>query len=159
MDLASRRVEICGISVDPYGAWMKQMARNLTDVVDGFLLNHRYVIMDRDPLFTADFRALLASSDVAAVRLPPRSPNLNAFAERFVKSVRVECLNRVVPLGRRHLYQLIHQYVAHYHTERNHQGLGNVLLTAPANDVVTLGRVKRRTRLGGLLSYYHRAAA
>jgi transposase InsO family protein len=158
IDLASRRVEICGMRADPYGEWMKQMARNLTDVVDGFLFDHRYLILDRDPLFTREFRAMLASSGVKGVRLPARSPNLNAYAERFVKSIRSECLARVIPLGRRHLYQLVDEYLVHYHTERNHQGLGNKLIV-PANDVATHGQVRRRARLGGLLSYYHREAA
>lgn len=131
IDLASRRVELCGVSACPDGEWMKQMARNLTDMVDGFLLKHRYVLMDRDPLFTEAFRASLARSGVKAVRLPPRSPNLNAYAERFVRSVKSECLSRVIPLGRRHLWQLLDEYVKHYHLERNHQGLDNQLIVAP----------------------------
>ena len=84
MDLKSRRVEIAGIIHDAYEEWMLQRVRNLTDGVDGFLLPTRYLIMDRDPLFTTDFRAMLASRGVEPVRLPPRSPNLNAYAERFI---------------------------------------------------------------------------
>jgi transposase InsO family protein len=159
IDLASRRVELCGVTVDPDGAWMQQMGRNLTDAVDGFLLKHRHLIMDRDPVFTRDLRRLLKSSGVESVRLPARSPNLNAFAERFVRSVRDECLSKVIPLGEQHLRELLREYFAHYHAERNHQGLGNVLIE-PANDNHALtGRVLRRKRLGGMLSYYHRAAA
>ena len=78
--LATRRVEIAGIVDQPHEAWMKLMARNLTDAVDGFLLKHRYLIMDRDPLYTRAFRELLATNGVKSVRLPARSPNLNAFA-------------------------------------------------------------------------------
>jgi len=137
-----------------------QIGRNLTDAVDGFLLGHRYLIMDRDPIFTRKLRALLATSGVQSVRLPARSPNLNAYAERFVRSVKQECLSKVVPLGERHLWELLRQYLAHYHGERNHQGLRNALIE-PANGVALSGSgpVKRRTRVGGLLSYYYREAA
>jgi transposase InsO family protein len=147
IDLASRRVEVCGISRDPSGEWMKQMARNLTDPFDGFLLRHRYLIMDRDPLFTRDFRAMVARSGVASVRLPARSPNLNAFAERFVRSIKSECLGRVIPLGRRHLWQLVGEYVRHYHIERSHQGLENRLI-APVVEGGGRGPVRCRKRLG-----------
>jgi transposase InsO family protein len=108
---------------------MKQVARNLTDALDGFLIEHRYLIMDRDPLFTRGFRELLAASGVKAVRLPSRSPNLNAYAERWVGSPRRECLERVIPLGERHLRELVREFTAHYHAERNHQGLDNALIT------------------------------
>jgi putative transposase len=101
---------------------MKQVARNLTDRVDGFLLGKRYMIMDRDPLFTDAFRTMLAVG-TKSLRLPPRSPNLNAFAERFLRSVRDECLAKVIPLGEHHLREVLREYVAHYHAERNHQGL------------------------------------
>jgi transposase InsO family protein len=158
IDLASRRVEVCAISRDPSEEWMKQIARNLTDPLDGFLLRHRYLIMDRDPLFTRNFRAMLARSGVASVRLPVRSPNLNAFAERFVRSIKSECLGRVIPLGRRHLWQLVGEYVKHYHIERSHQGLANRLI-APVADGGGRGAVRCRKRLGGLLNYYHRDAA
>jgi putative transposase len=93
------------------------------------------------------------------VRLPPRSPNLNAYAERFIGSARRECLARVIPLGERHLRNLLHEYVDHYHTERNHQALGNKLIDAMAVNAATSGRVVRRRRLGGVLNFYHRDAA
>jgi transposase InsO family protein len=108
-DLATRRVESAGIVHQPYDAWMQQVGRNLTDAVDGFLLKHRYLIMDRDPLFTRGFRELLAASGVQSVRLPARSPNLNAYAERWVGSVRSECLARVMPLGERYLRQTLQE--------------------------------------------------
>ena len=159
IDLATRRVEIAGITDQPHQGYMKQMARNLTDAVDGFLLKHRYVIMDRDPLFCHSFRDMLKASGVKPVRLPPRSPNLNAYAERWIGSVRRECLARVIPLGERHLRQVVQQYVAHYHQERNHQSLSNKLI-APMNDnAANGGRVVRTQRLGGVLKYYHREAA
>jgi transposase InsO family protein len=156
-DLASRRVELAGMVHQPHEAWMLQMGRNLTDAVDGFLLGKRFLIMDRDPLFTRDFRAMLADSGVTSVRLPARSPNLNAFAERFVRSVRDESLSKVVPLGETHLRELLREFLAHYHAERNHQGLANRLVE-PFNDNAT-GRIVRRKRIGGVLNYYYRAAA
>jgi transposase InsO family protein len=159
IDLATRRVEIAGIVEQPHEAWMKQQARNLTDAVDGFLLKHRYVIMDRDPLFCHSFRETLKTSGVRPVRLPPRSPNLNAYAERWIGSVRRECLARVIPLGERHLRQIIHEYVEHYHTERPHQSLGNKLIAPTNENAAVSGPVLRRQRLGGVLNHYHREAA
>jgi putative transposase len=159
IDLATRRVEIAGIVEQPHEACMKQTARNLTDALDGFLLMHRYVIMDRNPLFCHGFRDMLNNSGVKPVRLPSWSPNLNAYAERCIGSVRPECLDRVIPLGERHLRALIKEFVAHYHAERNRQGLDNKLIT-PMNDYAAdSGRVLRRQRLGGVLNYYHREAA
>ena len=160
IDIGSRRVHIAGISNQPCEVWMKQIARNLTDCVDGFLKNTRYLILDRDPLYTRAFRNMLENAGVKVVRLPARSPNLNTFAERFVRSVKSECLDRVIPLGERHLRHLVSEYVVHYHGERNHQGLGNELIDPiPANTNNAEGVVRRRARLGGLLSYYHREAA
>ena len=103
IDLSTRRVELAGISAQPDGAWMQQIGRNLTDAVDGFLQDMRYVILDRDPLYTDAFRRLLDNSGCKVVRLPAKSPNLNAVAERFVLSARSECLAKIVPLGERHL--------------------------------------------------------
>jgi transposase InsO family protein len=136
MDVATRRVEIAGITSNPNGAWMQQVARNLVDGEEGFLKWKRYLIMDRDALFTTEFRRVVEAAGVKAVRLPPRSPNLNAFAERFVLSIKSECLDRILPLGEGHLRKAVTQFVDHYHRERNHQGIGNQLLmpaSAPAN--------------------------
>jgi transposase InsO family protein len=158
IDLASRRVHLAGVVHEPGERWMMQVARNLTDAVDGFLLGKRLLIVDRDPLYTKAFRRLLADAGVKAVRLPPRSPNLNAYAERFVRSVRQECLDHIIPLGDDHLRRVLREYVDHYHLERNHQGLDNRLLeprAGPANDN---GEVVRKQRLGGLLSFYERQA-
>jgi transposase InsO family protein len=127
IDIASRKVEILGIAVNPGGPWMEQMARNLVDALDGFLLGKRYLLLDRDPLYTQAFRQILDQAGVKTVRLPAHSPNLNAFAERFVLSIRSECLDRIVPLGEAHLRRAVSEYVAHYHQERNHQGIENRL--------------------------------
>ena len=152
-------VEVVGVARNPGGEWMKQMARNLLDTDDGFLRGKRYLILDRDPLYTTEFRQMLRRAGVEPLLLPARSPNLNAYAERFVLSIKSECPDRIVPLGERHLRRAIGEYLAHYHGERNHQGLDNAPLKgtlAPANEN---GRVQRRERLGGLLNYYHRDAA
>jgi transposase InsO family protein len=157
--LETRMVEIAGITCSPSGAWMKQIARNLTDCEDGFLLGMRHLILDRDPLYTAVFRRMLKDSGVKPVRLPARSPNLNAYAERFVLSIKSECLDRIVPIGERHLRLAVTEYAEHYHVERPHQGLGNRLIAPRQSDVIGMGVVKRRERLGGMLSYYYRDAA
>jgi transposase InsO family protein len=138
---------------------MEQTARNLTDAVDGFLRPASHLIHDRDPLYTCAFCEILTSSGVQPIRLPPRSPNLNAYAERFVWSIKEECLNRVVVLGESHLRLIVQEYVEHYHGERNHQGLDNQLLEWALSPVNPDAEVRRRERIGGLLSYYHREAA
>lgn len=158
MDLKSRRVEIGGIVAEPCEAWMLQILRNLTDCADGFLLSHRYLIMDRDPVFTAELRARLERDGVEPVRLPRRSPNLNAFLERFNRSIQEECLDRVIPLGEAHLRELVREYVAHYHEERPHQGLDGALIAASERRRGR-GPVARRPRLGGVLNHYYREAA
>ncbi|MHC4515445.1 MAG: integrase core domain-containing protein [Planctomycetota bacterium] len=158
MDLKTRHVEVAGIVREAYEEWMVQVLRNLTDVIDGFLLGKTHVIIIRDPVFTADVRDMLRHAGAKPVRLPRRSPNLNAFIERFIRSIKEECLDRVIPLGEAHLREFIHEYVTHYHVERPHQGLGGALIQ-PANDRASDGPVMRRERLGGVLNYYYREAA
>jgi transposase InsO family protein len=158
MTLKTRTVKIAGITSQPDEPWMVQMTRNLTDPQDGFLRDVHHLILDRDPLYTATFRRILQDSGVTLVRLPARSPNLNAFAERFVGSVRAECLARMVPLGEAHLRAALRAFVDHYHEERPHQGLSNALI-APKTTVVGHGSVRCRERLGGVLKFYYRAAA
>jgi transposase InsO family protein len=159
IELAARRVHIAGIIAEPHGEWMQQIARNLTDAFDGFLLGKRYLIQDRDPLFTKAFRDTLAAGGVESVRLPAKSPNLNSFAERFVLSMKSECLERLIFFNEAQLRRAVTEYVAHYHEERNHQGLGNRLIANPGAVANSDGEVRCRKRLGGLLSYYHRQAA
>ena len=110
------------------GLWMNQIGRNLTDAVDGLLNGKRYLIHDRDPLFTAEFLRLLAEAGVAAVKLPPRSPNLNAHAERSVRTIKESCLDRMVLFGESAVRKATAEFMPHYHTERNHQGLANALI-------------------------------
>ena len=138
---------------------MSQVGRNVTDGSDGFLTGKRYLIHDRDPLFTGMFRETLASADVQVVRLPPRSPNLNAYAERFVRSVKESCLDRLILVGEGSLRKSVREFVEHYHLERNHQGLDNRLILPVVAPTPGHGCIVRRERLGGLLKYYHRPAA
>lgn len=159
IDLKTRTVEIAGICRQPTGAWMLQIARNLTDADSGPLTGARFLIHDRDPLYTYAFKRTLRSVGVETLRLPPRSPNLNAYAERFVRSVKSECLAQVNPLSERHLRRTIDEYAKHYHFERNHQGLGNRLIGCRAAGRTLKGRVVRRERLGGTLNFYYREAA
>ena len=125
MKLKTRAVKIAEITCHPDEMWMTQLARNLLDAGDGFLRGVQYLILDRDPLYSTAFRRLLRDSGVKPLLLPARSPNLNAFAERFVLSVKSECLDRIVPLGEAHLRAAVRAFVAHYHEERPHQGLDN----------------------------------
>jgi len=159
MELATRRVCIAGITTHPDTPWMLQMARQLTDGIDGILLDKRYVILDRDTKYCQAFREFLKREGIAVIRLPPRSPNLNAHAERWVRGIRDECLSRLIPIGQRMLRRALREYGAHFHQERNHQGLGNVLIMPDASSKHREGPVIRRPRLGGLLNYYERAAA
>jgi transposase InsO family protein len=128
MELATRRVQIAGITPHPTAAFMQQCARQLTDSFNGFLLGKRYLLHDRDTTFTPAFEALLQGSGVEPIVLPPRSPNLNAHGERSVRSIKEEALDQMVRFGERGLHHVISQYLMHYHTERNHQGLGNVCI-------------------------------
>ena len=161
IQLESRRVEIAGITPHPNEAWMKQIARNITMDEWGFLGSCQYRIHDRDTKFTDSFRAIIRSGHVKPLKLPARSPKLNAYAERWVRSVKEEALSKLILFGEASLRRTLSQYLVYFHTERNHQGKGNVLLfplnrkSAPGMD----RSVRCRERLGGLLKYYHREAA
>jgi transposase InsO family protein len=158
IDLKSRRVEVAGITATPNGEWMRQIARNLVDCEEGFLVNCRHLIHDRDPLFTHAFAGTLRRAGVNPVKLPVRSPNLNSYAERFVRSAKSECVGQVIPIGERHLRRVVSEYVEHYHCERNHQGIGNRLIDRDASALGKSGPVACHERLGGILRYYARAA-
>ena len=125
---------------------MEQLGRNLVDVQDGFLRGRKYLIHDRDSLFTQGFQEALAAGGVKTVKLPPRSPNLNAYAERFVRTIKESCLDRIVIFGERGLRKAIREFVAHYHFERNHQGLENQLIISSAAKAGTPGAIRRRER-------------
>ena len=159
MEVATRRVHFAGCTPSPHESWMKQMARNLTDCIDGFLNGKRYLLMDRDAKFCAGFRGILDNEGVKAVRLPPRSPNLNSHLERFFRSLKDEALHRMIFFGEGSLEHAVRQFLRHYHTERNHSGLDNKIIE-PTGEVGRVeGAVNCRERLGGLLHYYYRDAA
>ena len=158
IDLSTRRVEIAGIAPDPDGQWMKQIARNLTDACSGFLKDKRLLIHDRDTLFTYDFTRILASTGVKTKRLPARSPNLNAYAERFVRSIKEDCLNNMIFFSERQLRYTIDQYMEHYNQERNHQGIDNQLIDPEESTLGSVGKIHCHKRLGGMLRYYYRKA-
>jgi len=159
--LESRKVEIAGVTPHPNEAWMKQIARNVTMDEWGFLGNCRYLIHDRDTKYCHSFREIIESGDVKPLRLPARSPNLNAYSERWVKSVKEECLSKLILFGETSLRRALREYLVHYDAERNHQGKDNVLLFPTATKAINHdgGSVGCKERLGGLLKYYHRDAA
>lgn len=153
--------ERVGITVAPTEEWMKQIARNLTMVGDGFLNGCRHLLHDRDTKFSVAFCAILRSAGVEPVALPPRSPNLNAHLERWNRSVKEECLSKLILFGEASLRHVLLNYARHYHEERNHQGKDNVILFPVAAHRLgsSSGKIRTRERLGGLLKFYHREAA
>ena len=159
MHLKTRRVHIAGFTPSPNAVWMRQVCRSLTDCEDGFLKDASHLIVDRDTSFRAMRDYLSQNTDTEVVLLPPKSPNLNAFMERWFRSLKSECLNRIIFFGRHSLENAVAEYVEHYHTERNHQGLGNELIE-PIEEVRSVaGTIECRERLGGMLKYYHGRAA
>ena len=160
LHLESRRIYLAGVTPHPDQEWMEQMARNVTMEGTGFLASCRYLLHDRDSKYCASFRELLAAEKVKALALPPNSPNLNAFAERWVRSVKEECLSKLILFGERSLKRALHHYEMHYHQERNHQGKDNLLLfPGPSRLNSRRVKVRRRERLGGLLKFYESEAA
>ena len=159
MEVATRRVRFIGSTTNPHKAWMKQIGRNLTDCHDGFLLGTKYLLMDRDTKFCFMFRSLLREAGVKPVRLSARSPNLNAHLERYMRSLKEECLDRMVFFREKSLRKAVNEYLGHYHQERNHQGMNNRLIMAGEEVGQTIGKIRCHERLGGLLRYYYRDAA
>jgi transposase InsO family protein len=138
---------------------MKQVARNLTDCEDGFLTGKKYLLMDRDVKFCEAFRNIVDNAGVKPVRLPPRSPNLNAHLERFFGSLKSECLGRLIFFGEKSLHNAVAAFLSHYQSERNHQGLSNKIIDPGEETGTSAGDVTCRERLGGMLRYYYREAA
>lgn len=161
LHLETRRVTLAGITQHPTEEWMLQMARRAVDPIDGALLPIRFVLHDRDSKFSASFRNTLRSAGVQPLRLPPHSPNLNAFAERWIRSIKGECLSKLILFGEASLCRAVTQFIGHYHLERPHQGKGNHLLfPSPAVRSPSRhpNRIQCHQRLGGLLKFYQRAA-
>jgi len=157
IELRTRRVHVLGSTPYPDEEFVIQTMRHLTDPVEGVLRTPSVLICDRDRKWSVAVQQFLKTGGVRVVQTPFRAPNCNAYAERFVRAIREECLDHVIPLGERHLRRSIAEFVAHYHGERNHQGLGNELID-PLRQQPACGLVRRRRRLGGILSFYYRAA-
>jgi putative transposase len=158
--LGSRKVHVAGVTPHPNEAWMMQVARNVTMEAWGFLAPGQYLIHDRDGKYCPAFQQIIDTAGVKRVPLPPRSPNLNAYAERWVRSLKEECLSQLILFGEASLRHALTQYVEHFHHERNHQGKGNVLLfPLSSQETECGGQIQCRERLGGLLKYYARDAA
>jgi hypothetical protein len=158
--LETRRVSLAGFTPYPDQEWMEQQARNMTMEQWGCLRGCRYLLHDRDTKFCESFRELIESGSVKPIRLPARSPNLNSYAERWVRSVKEECLSKLILFGESSLRRALQQYMLHYHEERNHQGKENRLLFPSQTKARRKeGAVLCRERLGGLLRYYEREAA
>ena len=159
MELKTRRVHFAGSTTQPDGAWMNQVARNLTDCEDGILSGKQILLIDRDTKFTDSFKTIVQRESIEAQLLPPSSPNLNAHIERFMRSIKDECLNRMIFFGERSLRNAVRQYLIHYHLERHHQGLDHRIIQPVDGDVgnkdPTLP-LQKTERLGGMLNYYHR---
>src|SRR5438034_17183 len=158
IELESRRVHLAGCTTNPTGAWVTQQARNLT--FTGVFERVRFLIHDRDSKFAASFDEVFRSEGIKVIQTPIRAPQANAYAERFVRTVRAECLDWLLIIGRRHLESVLRIYTAHYNRERPHRGLA--LLPPDATNADTpasRGAIKRRDRLGGLIHEYHSAAA
>ena len=158
--IRTREVHVAGITRHPDESWMTQIARNVTMMDWGFLACGDYLIHDRDGKYCAAFQQILEGMGIKRVTLPARSPNLNAFAERWIQSIKEECLSKLILFGEGALRRAINEYVAHYHRERNHQGVGNVLLLSSGNRSARYDHpVRCRERIGGMLKYYYREAA
>ena len=159
IELKSRRVEISGITPHPSGEFMAQVARNLTDYEEGFLKDIEILIRDRDKKYTEQFDQILSAYGLKALKLPARSPNLNAYAERFVLTLKSECLEKMIFFGEGSLRHALSEFMEHYHGERNHQSLGNGVIVPYEGMGEDQGRIQRKQRLGGMLNYYYRMAA
>ena len=159
IQLETRRVILAGVTRHPTQDWTEQVARNLTDSESSLLAHQSYLLHDRDTKFCLGFRSILLDEGLQPLRLPARSPNLNAFAERWVRSVKQECLSKLIIFSEASLKRALTEYIAHYHAERNHQGKHNLLLfPTPPGTSPPGKRILCKQRLGGLLKYYTRAA-
>jgi hypothetical protein len=157
IELQSRRIHVAGSTQFPDEAFVLQSMRSLSNAIDGVLTDGCVLSCDRDRKWSRTVLGSLEQEGVQIIHTPYRAPNCNAHAERFVRSIKEECLARVIPLGEQHLRRTIAEFVTHYHAERNHQGIGNESIQ-PLRRVDPQGRVRRRQRIGGVLNNYYRAA-
>jgi transposase InsO family protein len=162
VEVDRRRVHLAGITAHPTGSWVAQQARNLLMDLDERVRQFRYLIRDRDAKFTAAFDTVVAAAGIQTIRIPPRAPKANAYAERWVRTVRTECLDWILVWNARHLHQVLVEYLRHYNTARPHRGV-DLDIPVPASAatmtmVPTAARVERVDVLGGLIHEYHLAA-
>jgi transposase InsO family protein len=157
LELQSRRVHVAASTPYPDEAFVVQAVRDLANAIDGILSEGCVLICDRDRKWSRGVLEFLEHEGVRIIRTPFCAPNCNAYAERFVRSIKEECLERLILFGERHLRRAITEFVTHYHGERNHQGIGNELIQ-PLERAEGQGSVRRRQRIGGMLNYYYRAA-
>jgi transposase InsO family protein len=155
---ATRMIEIAGVTPNPGGNFMAQVARNLTDHVDGFLRDKKFLILDNDSLFAKQFCSTLEDAGVKIVRTAFQAPDMNAFAERWVQTVKRECLSKLILFGTEHLRRALSEFTAHYHEQRPHQALDNKLIAPTDHEPPNGNRVVVDERLGGLLLSYRRSA-
>jgi putative transposase len=159
IDLLTRKVEITHIGCQYSGELMLQIGRNLTDCFDGFLVGKKWMLHDQDPLFTDDFRELLRASGTTPFKLPRHMPMMNGYAECFVKTIKRECLDKLIFFGEGSLRRAVDEFMAHYHHERPHQGLDNTIIEPDAETFRNTGPIRKIARLGGLLNHYYRDPA
>ena len=163
INIATRRVHVAGMTPNPNSAWMAQQARNMNSFFDELPERPTLLIRDHDSKFTAEFDAILKSEGIETKKVGPRAPNLNPYAERWVQTVRQECLEHFIVFGEAHLRHILGNYETYYNEERAHQGVGNTRLRRfgekePPNEIAE-GAIHCRERLGGLLKHYYRQAA
>jgi putative transposase len=160
IEVATRRIHLLGVTSHPVEDWVTQQARNLLMELEDRVGRFRFLLRDRDTKFTAAFDAVFTAEGIQVLRTPVRAPRANAYAERWVGTVRRECLDRMLILGRRHLVSVLGEYAEHYNVHRPHRALGQAPPLAPGEPVVFVpaGRVMRRDRLGGLLHEYAQVA-
>jgi hypothetical protein len=158
IELGSRRVHLAGCSAHPTSAWVTQQARNLVWSIQDGSSAARYLIHDRDTIFCAAFNRVFTAEDIEIIRTPYRMPNANAIAERWIRSVRQECLDHLLILSERHAWRVLRAYIAFYNGRRPHQGLGQEC-PVPITRGAGLGRIQRREVLNGLIHDYERQAA
>ena len=156
IDLKTRRILLSQVAQNPDAEFMFDVARYLTDPIFGCLAHAKLLICDHDGRFTPRFKGVLEAAGIRIAQTHRWAPNCNAYAERFVRSIKEECLERMIFFGAEHLQRAVHEYIEHYNRERNHQGIGNRLI--PQSPLPRLGLVESRERLGGMLRYYRRVA-